>query len=302
MKKLDGQVAVITGGAAGIGLAMAEAFGAEGMKLVLADIEQGALDRTVETLADRGCEVIGRLCDVSQFDQVEALAQAALERFGKIHVLCNNAGVSITGPIFKMSIDDWRWVYDVNVWGVIHGIKAFVPILMEQDEPAHVVNTASLASFNGTGDHAPYCSSKAAVLSLSQALYSEMAAFDTKVGVSVVCPGMVDTAINKSWRNRPKDDQPWSDREYADEGHVKASEQFQAVGVSPTEIAQLTLEAVKAGRFYVFNGARYGDFLERFLTPILKSENPPVQTWGLDLRPASTTAVANGGIGSAADL
>ncbi len=293
MKDLNGKVAVITGGAAGIGLAMAEAFGAEGMKLVLADIEQGALVRAVQALADRGCEVIGWRCDVSKFEQVEALSRAALDRFGRIHVLCNNAGVSITGPIFKMSMDDWRWVYDVNVWGVIHGIKAFVPILMEQDEPAHVVNTASLASFNGTGDHAPYCSSKAAVLSLSQALYSEMAAFNTKVGVSVLCPGMVDTAINKSWRNRPEDDQPWSDREYADEGHVKASEQFQAIGAPPNEIARLTLEAVKTGRFYVFNGERYGDFLKRFLTPILKTENPPVQTWGPDLRTASASPEDN---------
>ena len=293
MKTLDGKVAVITGGAAGIGLAMAEVFGAEGMKLVLADVEQGALDGAVQGLSDCGVEVIGVRCDVSKFDQVEALARAALGRFGKIHVLCNNAGVSITGPIFKMSMDDWRWVYDVNVWGVIHGIKAFVPILMEQDEPAHVVNTASLASFNGTGDHAPYCSSKAAVLSLSQALYSEMAAFNTKVGVSVVCPGMVDTAINKSWRNRPKDDEPWSDREFADEGHVKASEQFQAVGVPPNEIARLTLQAVKESRFYVFNGERYGDFLERFLTPILKAKNPPVQTWGPDLRATSASPEAN---------
>jgi NAD(P)-dependent dehydrogenase (short-subunit alcohol dehydrogenase family) len=294
MKDLSGKVAVITGGAAGIGLAMAEAFAAEDMKLVLADVEQGALDRAVRNLSDRGVEVIGVRCDVSKFDQVEALARAAMDRFGKIHVLCNNAGVSITGPIFKMSMDDWRWVYDVNVWGVIHGIKAFVPILMEQAEPAHVVNTASLAAFNGTGDHAPYCSSKAAVLSLSQALYSEMAAFDTKIGVSVVCPGMVDTAINKSWRNRPEDDTPWSDREYADEEHVKASEQFQSAGVPPSEIARVTLEAVKEGRFYVFNGERSGDFLKRFLTPILKAENPPVQTWGPDLRAASAGPEANG--------
>jgi NAD(P)-dependent dehydrogenase (short-subunit alcohol dehydrogenase family) len=294
LRDLNRKVAVITGGAGGIGLALAEAFGAEGMKLVLADVEQGALDRAAQTLSDRGFEVVGVQCDVSRLDQVEALARTAIGHFGKIHILCNNAGVSITGPIFKMSMDDWRWVYDVNVWGVIHGIKVFVPLLMEQGEPAHVVNTASLASFNGTGDHAPYCSSKAAVLSLSQALYSEMAAFNTNIGVSVVCPGMVDTAINKSWRNRPKEDQPWSDREYADEGHLKASEQFQAVGVPPDEIARLTLRAVKEGKFYVFNGERYGEFLERFLTPILKAENPPVQTWGPDLRPALNTAEANG--------
>ena len=292
MKDLKGKTAVITGGAAGIGFAMAESFAAEGMKLVLADVEQGALDRAVQRLTGAGHEAIGVRCDVSKYAEVEALARAAQERFGKIHVVVNNAGVSITGPIFRMSLDDWRWVYDVNVWGVIHGIKAFVPILMEQREEAHVVNTASLASFNGTGDHAPYCSSKAAVLSLSQALYSEMIAFDTQIGVSVVCPGMVDTAINKSWRNRPEGDQPWSDREFAHEEFVRGSEQFQAAGVPPSEIARVTLEAIKENRLYVFNGERWRDFIGRTLNPILKAENPPVITWGPDLRSDEKKAAA----------
>jgi NAD(P)-dependent dehydrogenase (short-subunit alcohol dehydrogenase family) len=285
MRQLDGKVAVITGGAGGIGTALAEAFGSEGMKLVLADVERNALDQAVQRLTTKGLDVVGIRCDVAKFDQVETLAQGALERFGKVHVVCNNAGVSITGPIFEMSLDDWRWVYDVNVWGVIHGIKAFVPILMRQGEEAHVINVASLASFNGTGDHAPYCSSKAAVLSLSQALYSEMRAFNAEIGVSVVCPGMVDTAINKSWRNRPKDDTPWSDREYKDEAFMQASDKFQGVGVPPQDIARVTLEALKAKRFYVFNGEGWRDYAGRFLNPILGAENPPVLTWGPDLRP-----------------
>ena len=290
MKKLDGKVAVITGGASGIGLAMAHAFGAEGMKLVLGDVEQGALDRATQTLAEHGYEALGVRCDVAKFEQVEALAQAALERFGKVHLVCNNAGVSITGPIFEMSLDDWRWVYDVNVWGVIHGIKAFVPILMKQGEEAHVVNTASLASFNGTGDHAPYCSSKAAVLSLSQALYSEMAAYNTDIGVSVVCPGMVDTAINKSWRNRPEGDKAWSERESKDEAFVKGSDSFQAAGVGPDEIARLTLDAVKQDQFYIFNGDSWPLYLDHFVKPILTASNPPVLTWGPDLRSEESKA------------
>ncbi len=284
MKDLLSKTAVITGGASGIGFSMAEAFAAEGMKIVLADVEEEALDRAVRTLTGRGAEAAGFRCDVSKFAQVEALAEAARSRFGKIHVVCNNAGVSITGPIFQMSLDDWRWVYDVNIWGIIHGIKAFVPILMEQDEEAHVVNVASLASFNGTGDHAPYCSSKAAALSISQSLYSEMIAFDTRIGVSVVCPGMVDTAINKSWRNRPQEDQPWSDREFAQDEFVKGSEQFQKAGVPPDEIARVTIEAVKQNRFYVFNGAHWQDFIGRTTDPILAAANPPVITWGPDLR------------------
>jgi NAD(P)-dependent dehydrogenase (short-subunit alcohol dehydrogenase family) len=286
MLDLVGKVAVVTGGASGIGICMARAFAAQGMKLVLADVEQAALDGAVNELTNAGTDAIGMRCDVAKFDQVEALAQAAGDRFGNVHILCNNAGVSITGPIFEMSLDDWRWVYDVNVWGVIHGIKAFVPKMMAHGEEAHIVNTASLASFNGTGDHAPYCSSKAAVLSLSQALYSEMAAFDTRIGVSVVCPGMVDTAINKSWRNRPHGDRPWSDREYADEQFIEGSARFQSSGATPEEIAALTLEAVKENRFYVFNGARWRDFIGLSLDPIRAGENPPVITWGPDLRKA----------------
>ena len=285
MKTLGGKVAVITCGASGIGLALAEAFGAERMKLVLGDVEQGAMDRAVQALTDKGFEALGVVCDVGDFNQVQALAQRTMAAFGKIHVVCNNAGVSITGPIFEMSLDDWRWVYDVNVWGVIHGIKAFVPLLMAQGEEAHVVNSASLAAFNGTGDHAPYCSSKAAVLSLSQALFSEMAAFDTKIGVSVVCPGMVDTAINKSWRNRPQGDAAWSERESKDEAFVKGSAAFQSAGVAPAEIARLTLEAIKARQFYVFNGEGWPHYVEGFTAPILKAENPPGYTWGPDLRP-----------------
>ncbi len=294
MQNLAGKVAVITGGASGIGLCMARTFGSAGMKLVLADVERAALDRAVHELTQANHEAIGVLCDVAKYEQVEALAQTAAERFGDVDLLCNNAGVSITGPIFRMSLDDWRWVYDVNLWGVIHGIKAFVPRLMAHGKEAHVVNTASLASFNGTGDHAPYCSSKAAVLSLSQALYSEMAAFDTRIGVSVVCPGMVDTAINTSWRNRPPSDTPWSDRESADDRFVEGSASFQASGVRPEEIARLTLEAVRENRFYVFNGERWREFISRSLDPIRTADNPPVITWGPDLRGQSSATGVSG--------
>ena len=284
MKDLNGKVAVITGGASGIGLCMAEAFGAEGMKLVIADIQQAALDQAVAHLTARGFDAIGVVTDVSNFESVEALARATLEAFGKVHVLVNNAGVSITGPIWKMTLDDWRWVYDVNFWGIVHGVKAFVPILIAQGEPAHVINTASLAAFNGTGEHSPYCSSKAAALSISQSLYSELAAWNTQIGVSVVCPGMVDTQIHKSNRNRPPGDQAWSDREWNDPGHVKGSEAFQGRGVPPQEIARLTLEALVENRFYVFNGDFWPDMLRRNYEAQSTASNPPVVTWGPDLR------------------
>lgn len=285
MALVQDKVAVITGGASGIGLAMARRFGADGAKIVLGDIEQVALDGAVAALRDAGIDAIGVVADVAKYDQVEALAAAALDRFGKVHIVCNNAGVSITGPSWAMSLDDWRWVYDVNVWGVVHGIRAFVPILMRQGEGGHIVNTASLAAFNGNGDHAPYCSSKFAVLGMSQSLHSEMAALQTDIGVHVVCPGMVATRIHQSWRNRPEGDTPWSDREFANPAFVKGSEAFQGNGISPDEIAQSTFEAIRDSRFYVFSGTTWPLFLEDSLGRAIRAENPRVITWGEDRRP-----------------
>lgn len=285
MQDLDGKVAVITGGASGIGLAMARAFGAQGMKLAIADIEADRLEAAIADLKSRSFEAVGVRTDVSRFADVEALAQATLAAFGKIHVVCNNAGVSITGPTWKMSLDDWRWIYDVNFWGVVHGIKAFTPILIDQGEPAHIVNTASTAAFLGIGEHAPYCSSKAAAVSISLALYSELIAADTKVGVSVVCPGMVDTQIHRSWRNRPAQDTPWSDRESADVDRRRETDAFQARGIPASVVADQVVEAVKAGRFYVFTSARWSEMIGRQKDILLSGENPPVYSWGPDLRP-----------------
>lgn len=284
MQDFRDKVAVITGGASGIGLAYAERFGAAGAKIVLADIEKAKLDEAVAQLSAKGISTIGVITDVTKYESVQALAATARERFGKIHLVFNNAGVSITGPTWEQSLDDWRWVHDVNVFGIIHGIKAFVPILLEQNEPAHVINTASLASFNGTGDHGPYCSSKAAALSISQALFSELRGRLAAIGVTVVCPGMVATAINRSWRTRPKDHTPWSDREFANETFMDQSDKFQAAGIPATEVADLVFDAVRDGQFYVFTGENWDAYLEAFVGPAMRAKNPPVLTWGTDLR------------------
>lgn len=284
MQEFKGKVAVITGGASGIGLALARRFAAEGMKLVLADIEDAALNAAVSSLRADGAEALGVRTDVSDAASVEALAQAASRAFGPLHLIVNNAGVSITGPIWKQSLDDWRWVYGVNVWGVIHGVRTFVPLLLEHGQPAHVVNVASLAAFHGNGDHAPYCSSKAAVHSISQALYSELVAWNTRVGVSCVCPGMVATRIHQSWRNRPQEDRPWSDREFADPQHRRGSEAFQGRGVPPEAVAEATLQAIRDERFYVFTGELWSQFMHDRLDPVIRGDDPPVVTWGPDLR------------------
>jgi NAD(P)-dependent dehydrogenase (short-subunit alcohol dehydrogenase family) len=283
VKDFKGKVAVITGGASGIGYAMAEAFGAEGMKVVIADIEQAALDRAVPQLAGRGIEVIGVRTDVAKHGDMTDLAAKTVAAFGKAHLVVLNAGVSITGPIWEMSLDDWRWVYDVNVWGVIHGIKAFCPLQLGQQEEGHVVITASEAAFVGIGHHAPYCSSKATAVSLGLTLYSEMQAANAPIGVSVVCPGMVDTQIHRSWRNRPTEDQPWSERERDPETQVH-TDTFQARGVPPEEIASVTLEAVKEDRFYVFNTPHWREMIGNIRDRTMSGQNPWVQTWGPDLR------------------
>ncbi len=293
MRDLKGKVAVITGGASGIGLAMAERFGQEGVKLVIADIQHDALERAIANLKAKDVEAVGVRTDVTKYADVEALAQATLNAFGKVHIVVNNAGVSITGPTWKMSLDDWRWVLDVNFWGVVHGVKAFTQILIDQGEPAHVVNTASLASYIGIGEHSPYCASKAACLSISRSLYSELIAANTQVGVSVVCPGMVATDIHRSWRNRPRADRPWSDREWNDQTFRANSEAFQGAGIQPEQIADATLDAILENRFYVFRGEGVEAFLDDALTPVLKAENPPVNTWGLDLRPGAEQPVVN---------
>lgn len=300
MRQFENKVAVITGGASGIGLALAEVFGRQGCRIMLADIQQDALDAAVSKLRGAGLDVAGEIADVADLASVERLAARTTERFGNVHLLFNNAGVSITGPTWEMSQDDWRWVWDVNVWGVVNGIKAFLPGMMAHGEEAHVINTGSLASFFGNGDHAPYSSSKAAVLGISQSLYSEMKAMKTNVGVTIVCPGMVATRINQSWRNRPEGDTPWSEREFADPVFRENSNAFQGAGIAPEVVAEAALDAVRNDRFYSFSGDRWPLFMQAILGPAIRGENPRVSTWGEDRRsdaerePAPWMAPADG--------
>lgn len=284
MFEFRGRVAVVTGAASGIGLAMAERFASEGMKLVLADIEAEALERAAVRLREGGAEVTFLRTDVAKFGDLQALARHASTTFSRVHVLCNNAGVSITGPAWEFSIDDWRWVWDVNVWGVINGVKAFLPAMLANGEGGHILNTGSLSSFYGIGNHAPYCSSKAAVLGYSQSLYSEMKAMKTGVGVSILCPGMVDTRIHQSWRNRPEGDMPWSDREFTDEDFIAGSNAFQGAGIAPELVAEAVVEAIQRDKFYIFTNEGSQRYVEGTAGRAALDENPFVVTWGEDRR------------------
>lgn len=208
IEDLTGKVAVVTGGASGVGRAMGERFAREGMKVVLGDVEQPVLDATVAALRADGLDVRGVVTDVSDLASVEALRDAALDAHGAVHLLCNNAGVGAgaEGQMWDHTLNDWRWALEVNVWGVIHGIKAFVPAMIAGGEEGHVVNTSS-----GNGGIAPltatpiYALTKSAVVTLSESLYAQLAGVGARVGASVLFPGphMLRTGLFESWRNRP---------------------------------------------------------------------------------------------------
>jgi NAD(P)-dependent dehydrogenase (short-subunit alcohol dehydrogenase family) len=249
--EFEGKVAVVTGGASGIGFAMAQRFAAEGMRIVLADIEETALEGATKQLVDTGAEVLAVPTDVSVPSSVEALAAAARERFGTFHVVCNNAGVGGHGfTSWSGPREEWEWVLGVNLWGVIDGIRAFVPTLVEQNE-GHVVNTASVAGLAAIPFMSPYNTSKHAVLAISEALFHELAMTGSAVKVTVLCPGFVNTRIHESVRN-------WLDRlgpEPSDEGAGFGIENIVrdlvTAGTSPEDLAAQVVEAIRDGQFLV---------------------------------------------------
>ncbi|HEX2365720.1 MAG TPA: SDR family NAD(P)-dependent oxidoreductase, partial [Bradyrhizobium sp.] len=202
MREFKGKTAFVTGGASGIGLSMAKAFAEAGMNVMLADVEQGALDRALKDLSQYGNHVLGIACDVADPDQVERAAQATFSAFGKVHVLCNNAGVAAGGGIDQISVDNWRWVVDVNLMGVVYGVRSFLPHIRSHGEGGHIVNTASMAGMiNGMG-FSPYAATKFAVVAMSEGLRMQLQPLG--IGVSVLCPYFVRTRIGESGRNRPE--------------------------------------------------------------------------------------------------
>ncbi len=273
MEKLGGRVAVVTGGASGIGRGMAQAFAAAGMKVVLADVERPALEKAAEELRGTGAEVAAVECDVSKQESVDHAAQAALDAFGAVYVLCNNAGVAGGGPgaTWESSLDDWSWVMGVNLWGVVHGIRSFVPILLEQDE-GHIVNTASMAGLIQGGGI--YGVTKHAVVALSESLFTEFAQRGAKVGVSVLCPGFVNTRILESERNRPE-----APREDPGEQTAQMQMMRQMVegllknGLDPREVGNIVVEAVRARRFYVLTHD-WKNMIEHRMQNILQDRDP----------------------------
>lgn len=251
MDDLNGRTAVITGGASGIGLAMAHRFGAAGMRLVLADVEDGPLEAAVEALAGDGIEVAGMQCDVSDLDAVRELEAFAREQFGNVHVLCNNAGVGGGGLIAEPDdIDLWRWVIDVNLWGVIYGCKTFLPAMIAHRQGAHIVNTASMAGHASAPLMGPYNVSKYGVVALSETLVKEMQMTQSGIGVSVLCPAFVQTAIGSSRRNMP--DELKHDEQFAEPSEVQtAIDQLIAAGIPAADVADTVHDAVVDNTFWI---------------------------------------------------
>lgn len=276
MRDFQGKVAVVTGGASGLGRAMAQRFAREGMRIVLADVQQDALDRAVAAFSAAGHTAIGVRCDVSQADQVDALRDAALQRFGKVHVICNNAGVAPGGLAWESTVADWEWCLGVNVYGVIHGIRSFVPALLAHGEDGHIVNTASVAGLISPPGMAIYCVSKHAVVTLTECLHHDLATKTDKVKASVLCPAYVPTAIADSERNRPADlrnpERTRSAEEIAREDQLRKA--VSSGRITAEQVGDQVFEAIRDERFYILPHQKIKGAIETRMQDILLERSP----------------------------
>jgi NAD(P)-dependent dehydrogenase (short-subunit alcohol dehydrogenase family) len=279
VKEFKGRVAVVTGAASGIGRGMAETFVAAGMKVVLSDIEAPALEETTSALRAAGGDVHAVRTDVSKPDQVDDLAKQTLSKYGAVHVLCNNAGILVGGSTgWRSSLNDWRWIVGVNLMGVVHGIRTFLPIMVEQDSEAHIVNTASLGGLIAGGG-APYGATKFAVVGLSENVYVQLQREGLKPRVSVLCPGFVDTNILYSDRNRPAEfgdaSAPQTDPA-ANAIREGAAAELKKSGLSPSAVGEHVLAAIRDERFYILTHPELNPVIEQRMQDILSGNNPAV--------------------------
>ena len=275
MQEVAGRVAVVTGAASGLGLAMTQHLARAGMKVVLADVEAGRLEATVAQLRAAGHDVLGVVTDVADQAAVEQLADRAFARFGAVHVLCNNAGVVKRARVWELTPDDWRWVMGVDFWGVVHGVRAFVPRMLAQDEPGHVVNTASMAGLLPIPNLGAYAAAKSAVVGLSLSLRTELDQLGSGLGVSVLCPGFIATGITDSARNRPA--------ELAQEAappDVPRTSGATVPTLSADDVAEQVIDAIATNRFWILTHDRYRPVIQEHAAAIGTATPPrPAPIW-----------------------
>ena len=267
------EVAVITGAASGIGCGLAERFAAEGMRVVIADVEEEPLAELEADLKAKGASVLVVRTDVSNAAEVENLAVRTLDTFGAVHILCNNAGVVCSRPIWEHTLADWEWVLGVNLWGVIHGIRAFVPRMLAQGDTCHIVNTASILGLVGGGGEGIYKVSKHGVVVLSETLADELAQKGANIQVHVLCPGWVRTGILDSARNRPDTLQNSRVETLPRQETIGGSRNVRAemeAGLSPAEVAEHVYNAIQNGTFYIHTHPEHKAWIRERMDRILE--------------------------------
>ena len=277
MQAFRDKVAVITGAASGIGRAIAVRSAQEGMKVVLADIEKNALTETEAELKATGATVLAVLTDVSKLSDINVLAQETRNTFGAVHLLCNNAGVDGGTSVWESTLNDWEWILGVNLWGVIYGLKVFVPIMLAQNTEGHIVNTASIAGLMSSPGLGIYKVTKHGVVSLSETLYLELKGRDAKIHVSVLCPGFVKTQIMDAARNRPPELQN-------DPAEVSLNPEYEAMreefrnaienGMPPEQIADAVFRAIKNEQFYILTHPDFKSVVQLRMEDLNQERNP----------------------------
>lgn len=282
----EGRVAVITGAASGIGLGMAEVFANNGMKVMMADVEEEALNREAQRLRDANLDVTACVTDVTRIESLENLRDRAIDTYGRVHILCNNAGVAAgVGPIWETTAADWSWVMGVNLMGVVHGTRLFVPHMIEHGEPGHVVNTSSILGLV-TGGGSIYDVTKHAVTRFTEGLSIDLRAANSAISASVLCPGMIATNILKSQRNRPEaltnDQSHLSEAALSRMANMRdeMDKRFQEFGMPATEVGEIVLDAIKNDTFYVLTHPDNMEMVRRRFDAVLNLAHPEPRSPG----------------------
>lgn len=284
MQNLEGKVAVVTGAASGIGYALAEQLAEAGMKVVLSDIQKAQLEKAVKKLQSKGADTIAVWADVSDYDSVIQLAQKTLGHFGKVHILVNNAGIveDNMDKLWEKSLNDWKWIFNVNFYGAVHGIKAFVPIMLEQNEPAHIINTASEEGLIIVDELPIYTSTKRAIVNFTEALYLQLKDIGAPINVTMLCPGLTATNILKTvGENRPEDLPSESEANPEMEELLKKMDVSLQQGDSPQSVAEQTLEAILNDQLYCITAAKVESAIQYHADCMIRRVNPVTNADGV---------------------